>query len=292
MSSSTALLPGGSNRKNDHPIFLRACHSPWLSVSQKSLVFLRGSLATYLLASSLLILHYELEVQKNGWLVVYDLSNIVFGLQTLYAWITFTWTFMHLYYPHNNDNNSSSISAYTRRFLSPSRRNSNSNEKYSFSIFHWVVIAFPHLVTFVHWVILIPRNEVSIPNDKIFDDRLTTFVTFNKYCVNSVIAFIELFILSSIKRSDPVWNHVVAFAIIIFMYVGWSAIGHGCIGKYAYFFLDHEKIGWEYYWASVSGLVFLSELFFVFVYSVTGVRESMTKKQSEDKSIGYQRLPQ
>ncbi|KAA8567481.1 hypothetical protein EYC84_010492 [Monilinia fructicola] len=65
MSSSTALLPGGSNRKNDHPIFLRACHSPWLSVSQKSLVFLRGSLATYLLVSSLLILHFELEVKKN-----------------------------------------------------------------------------------------------------------------------------------------------------------------------------------------------------------------------------------
>lgn len=58
----------------------------------------------------------------------------------------------------------------------------------------------------------------------------------------------------------PVWNHVVAFAIIIFIYVGWASVGHGCVGKYTYFFLDHEKIGWEYYWASVAGLIFLSEL--------------------------------
>ena len=71
------------------PIFLRACHSPWLNVSQKSLVRFRGALAAYFLISSLVILHYELEISKNGWLVVYNLSNIVYGLQTLYAWVAF-----------------------------------------------------------------------------------------------------------------------------------------------------------------------------------------------------------
>lgn len=86
------------------------------------------------------------------------------------------WTFMHLYYPHSNDNNSSSISAYTRRFLSPSRRNSNSNEKYFFSIFHWVVIAFPHLVTFVHWVVLVPRNEIPIPSKNYFLSMLKSIL--------------------------------------------------------------------------------------------------------------------
>ncbi|KAI9644793.1 hypothetical protein NHQ30_006820 [Ciborinia camelliae] len=276
MSSSTALLPGGSNKKNDH----------------KSLVLFRGMLAFYLLISGLVILHYELEINKHGWLVVYNFSNIVYALQTLYAWISFIWTFMHLYYPHNNDNNSSSISGYTRKLLSPSRHNSNSNEKYFFSVFHWTALAFPHLVTFIYWAILVPRKETSIPSDTIFDDQLTTFYIFSKYCVNSIIALIELFILSSIKRSDPVWNHVVAFAVLIFVYVGWATIGYHYLDKYVYFFLDHEKIGWEYYWASVAGFVFLSEIFFVFVYAITGVRESMTKKQNDDKNTGYQRLPQ
>ncbi|ATZ55379.1 hypothetical protein BCIN_11g06360 [Botrytis cinerea B05.10] len=292
MSSSTALLPSVSHKKNDHPIFLRACHSPWLNVSQKSLVRFRGALAAYFLISSLVILHYELEISKNGWLVVYNLSNIVYGLQTLYAWVAFTWTFMHLYYPHSNDNNCSTISSSIRKCLSPSRKTSNTNEKYFFSVFHWGILAFPHVVTFIHWAVIVPRNEASIPSDKVFGDKLTTFFVFSKYGFNSVLALIELFILSSIKRSDPVWNHVFALAVLSLVYVGWAAIGKHYVGKYTYFFLDHEKNGWEYYWASVAAFVVLVELFFVFVYSLTGVRESMTKKQNDDKNTGYQRLPQ
>ncbi|KAM0124048.1 hypothetical protein ACHAP3_010653 [Botrytis cinerea] len=128
--------------------------------------------------------------------------------------------------------------------------------------------------------------------DKVFGDKLTTFFVFSKYGFNSVLALIELFILSSIKRSDPVWNHVFALAVLSLVYVGWAAIGKHYVGKYTYFFLDHEKNGWEYYWASVAAFVVLVELFFVFVYSLTGVRESMTKKQNDDKNTGYQRLPQ
>ncbi|QSZ29021.1 hypothetical protein DSL72_003531 [Monilinia vaccinii-corymbosi] len=292
MSSSTALLPSGSNRKNDHPIFLRACHSPWLSITQKLLVFLRAVLAAYLVISFLVILDYELEVKKIGWFAAFKLSNIVFGLQALYACVTFTWTFMHLYYPHNNDNSYSSVSGGVRKLLSPSRRNTNSNEKYSFSVFHWASLTFPHLVTFIHWVVLVPRNEISIPSGAIFDDKLATFYIFNKFGFNSVLAFIELFILSSIKRSDTIWSHAFAIAFLILLYVGWAAIGNALFCKYSYFFLDHEKIGWEYYWASVVGMVFLAEIFYVFVHAITGVRESMTKRQSEDRSTGYQRLPQ
>ncbi|CAD6447242.1 e9a439e8-1922-4531-bfe6-c9bfcc2e65f3 [Sclerotinia trifoliorum] len=292
MSSSTALLPNGSNKKNDHPIFLRACHSPWINISQKCLVYLRGALAAYFLISSLVILHYELEILKNGWLVIYNLSNIVYGLQTLYAWVAFIWTFMHLYYPHNNDNNSSSLSGYMRRFLSPSRKNTNTNGKYLFSVFHWVILAFPHVVTFIHWAVIVPRNKTEIPGDTIFDDKLTTYFIFSKHGLNSVVALSELFILSSIKRCDPVWNHVTAIAVLLLAYVGWAAVGKFYVGKYTYFFLDYEKLGWEYYWTSVAAFIVLGELFFAFVYSLTGVRESMTKKQSDDRGAGYQRLPQ
>lgn len=107
---------------------------------------------------------------------------------------------------------------------------------------------------------------------------------------------------------QPVWNHVFALAVLSLVYVGWAAIGKHYVGKYTYFFLDHEKNGWEYYWASVAAFVVLVELckflptcdhvillinlVFVFVYSLTGVRESMTKKQNDDKNTGYQRLPQ
>lgn len=58
----------------------------------------------------------------------------------------------------------------------------------------------------------------------------------------------------------PVWNHVFAIAILTLIYVGWAAIGHHVVGKYTYFFLDHEKTGWECYWVSIAGFVFISEL--------------------------------
>lgn len=75
-----------------------------------------------------------------------------------------TWTFMHLYYPHSNDNNCSTISSSIRKCLSPSRKTSNTNEKYFFSVFHWGILAFPHVVTFIHWAVIVPRNEASIPS--------------------------------------------------------------------------------------------------------------------------------
>lgn len=199
---------------------------------------------------------------------------------------------MHLYYPHSNDNNCSTISASIRKFLSPSRKTANTNEKYLFSVFHWSILAFPHVVTFIHWAVIVPRNEASIPGknssmkpqfnanrnlgDRVFHDKLTTFFVFSKYGFNSVLALIELFILSSIKRSDvgfsdsvslillnmfqPVWNHVFALAVLSLVYVGWAAIGKYIVGRYTYFFFDHEKTGWEYYWASVAAFVVLVEL--------------------------------
>ena len=59
---------------------------------------------------------------------------------------------------------------------------------------------------------------------------------------------------------QPVWNHVFALAVLSLVYVGWAAIGKHYVGKYTYFFLDHEKNGWEYYWASVAAFVVLVEL--------------------------------
>ncbi|KAK6592794.1 hypothetical protein H4I96_11392 [Botrytis cinerea] len=287
MSSSTALLPSVSHKKNDHPIFLRACHSPWLSVSQKSLVRFRGALAAYFLISSLVILHYELEISKNGWLVVYNLSNIVYGLQTLPGPSCISTTRIattiivqqslpllesasrHLARPPTPTKSTFSASFIGASLLSLMSLPSSTGQ----SSFHGM----KH------------RFQVT----KFFGDKLTTFFVFSKYGFNSVLALIELFILSSIKRSDvaclePCFCSCCTFSRLCWLGSYWQAL----CGKYTYFFLDHEKNGWEYYWASVAAFVVLVELFFVFVYSLTGVRESMTKKQNDDKNTGYQRLPQ
>ncbi|KAM3075787.1 hypothetical protein ACMFMG_007914 [Clarireedia jacksonii] len=244
--------------------------------------------------SSLIILHYETEILKRRWEIIYSFSNIVYVLQALYAIITATWTFMHLYYPHH-DNNSSSMSTCLERFLSPPRSNSNTKNKFFFSVFYFAVVTFPHIVTLIYWAVLVPKHKTDLsgePNDDIFGNGwFCRYYISTKYGINSFIAIFELFFLSSIKRPDA-FSHVSALGGLLLAYVGWAAVGHHFTEKYSYFFLDHEQIGWQYYWSCVAGFVILGELFFTFIYAVTGVRESMTKKQGDDKNTGYQRLPQ
>jgi hypothetical protein len=99
MASSTALLPK-DRKKDDHvghplhhqsinsdncqPIFLRVCHSPWISIGQKALVGIRSLTASYLFLSFLAIIKYELERNKTGLVTIFKFSNIAYFIQLLY----------------------------------------------------------------------------------------------------------------------------------------------------------------------------------------------------------------
>ena len=84
------------------PIFLRVCHSPWISIGQKALVGLRGVTAAYMLTSFIMILDYELRINKHGWLTAFEFSNVAYFLQTLYHGIAFVSLHfsLHQHIPH------------------------------------------------------------------------------------------------------------------------------------------------------------------------------------------------
>jgi hypothetical protein len=71
------------------PIFLRICHSPWMSIGQKVLVALRGITFAYLVMSFFMIFDYEIDRNEHGWLTVFEFSNIAYFLQLLYQGIAF-----------------------------------------------------------------------------------------------------------------------------------------------------------------------------------------------------------
>ena len=89
------------------------------------------------------------------------------------------------------------------------------------------------------------------------------------------------------------------------LYTGWVFVGYIVTDRYAYYFFDHKKIGWESVAAAFVAFVALEVIcmnpfpcvttvmlilvVFLFVYGLTGIREKCTKK-SENKS--YTRLPQ
>lgn len=87
MSSSTALLP--RTKKDDHPIFLRVSHSPWLIVNQEVLMLARGIIALYMAMVFLLVVYYEMKKTDRGCLIAFEFPNISYLLQVIYHCITF-----------------------------------------------------------------------------------------------------------------------------------------------------------------------------------------------------------
>lgn len=82
MSSSTALLPKPT--KDEHPIFLRVCHSPWSFISQKVLLIFRSIIAAYMFITLGFALYYEVAKQKKGGLIPFEFHNIVWIIQMIY----------------------------------------------------------------------------------------------------------------------------------------------------------------------------------------------------------------
>ncbi|KAF4626493.1 hypothetical protein G7Y89_g11665 [Cudoniella acicularis] len=288
MSSSTALLP--KDRKNqDHPVFLRVCHSPWAGIGQKSLVGLRFLIALYLLISFSLIIYFEIDRNEHGWLTIFEFSNITFFIQVIYHWIVFIWTFMHLHYPHHG-NRSESTSTLVQRFFSPPRQSTNNRE--CFSIFYYAASSLPHVATLIHWIVLIPNKKTTIPADQIFGHGwFQVFFVFNKFCINSIIALVEIFFFSSIKRPETIWTHIFGITFLSLLYVAWAYLGDYFTGKFAYYFLDNTRVGWDNAAASIIAFVVSGDVLFVVVFALTGIREILTKN-SENKSRGYTTLPQ
>jgi len=147
------------------------------------------------------------------------------------------------------------------------------------------------VVTFIYWVVLVPQDQTTVPNVKAVDpDQYREFFVVSTNIINSVVAFIEIFFLSSIRRQEPVGGHLAGLAALSALYVIWAFIGNEVTGEFAYFFFDHDQIGWEHVTGAIIAFILAGDIAFSFVYGLTGLRE-MNNNRSEDRS-GYNRLPQ
>ncbi|PMD29692.1 hypothetical protein L207DRAFT_574076 [Hyaloscypha variabilis F] len=290
MSSSTALLPK-DRKKDDHPIFLRVCHSPWITIGQKALVGLRGLIAAYLFVAFLAVIKYELERNKSGLITIFKFSNITSFLQLLYHNIAATYTVMHLYYPHHGSQ-ARNWKTRVQKFLSPPRQHSSTQNGTWFSIFYTASNTFPLVSAAIHWFITVPTKHATIPGDHTFGHGwFTTFFVLHKYAIIAVIAIFEVFFLSSIKRQEPIGAHLAGLSFLSVLYIGWTYIGYVVADKYVWWFLDHRQVGWEYVVSSWFAFVVLVKIGFFVLYGIHGLREWLTKK-GENKNRGYQQLPQ
>ncbi|KAK4463947.1 hypothetical protein QBC42DRAFT_322538 [Cladorrhinum samala] len=309
-------LPIGSSQVQDHPIFLRACHSPWPWLGQSGLVYIRGLILAYLTALSGMLLDYKIKYEygedeeKTAWCTLFEFSTVAFVLLWLYHFIVFFWSFTHLFYPDIEEEDQRWESTVIKK-LSPPVQTPQSRKRFYFSVFFTIVHVFAIMNCVIYWTVLVPLGYGKFPGagggdggddgdageggeesasitsaeDFFGDYWFQPYCLINLYCITGLIAIFEILVLNSIKRQVPVGSHIFFVAFVLSAYLGWAAFGKLFTGEYPFFWMDREEVEKTEYIASyVSGFVSLGLTVFAFIYGLIGMRENLCDKGSQGQS--------
>ncbi|KAK8063536.1 hypothetical protein PG996_008188 [Apiospora saccharicola] len=289
--ATTPLLPGPSSSasSDSHPIFLRACHSPWRWINQSVLTLIRFVISSYLLAVMGISLKYKLEQEDDHtrWRIPFQFSSVSFILLLLYNLLVTVWTFMHLLLPkelpedpaecHGHQFRNKAINA----FLPPSRnRYGNHTHPIWFSLLYTVSHVFTFMNTIIYWAVLVPAGHGGFqpphaphrhphapdnstvagydPHKGLFEEgHLKAFSIINVWSITSVIALLEILLFNSIRRQT----------------LGKLVTGHAGL-----FFLDPELMGNVHGAALAASVLFvtLAPGIFSYMYGLIAMRESMS----------------
>ncbi|RFU77251.1 hypothetical protein TARUN_4974 [Trichoderma arundinaceum] len=257
----------GTTILQDHPVFLRASHSPWGFIPQNVLVFFRGVILAYLVATAVMVLNYKLteDTTLSNWRLFYDFALISGALVLLYYIITFSWTFTHLYYPDSEEINGG-IEWYIVRLMSLPRNLASLRKQFYFTMFYITTVVFSFMNTTIYWFITRPheleeagedqfRDAMAPPppdsntpcaesvSDLFGEGWFKAFVIINLYGIASVIMVIEILYLNSIRRSFSIGAYLFGLLVLSGLYLGWAAIGHAATGWWSFFWLDQAEVG-------------------------------------------------
>ncbi|KAK4170075.1 hypothetical protein QBC43DRAFT_198532 [Cladorrhinum sp. PSN259] len=294
--------PNGSSQVQDHPIFLRACHSPWPWLSQSALVYIRGLIFAYLSGLAAMLLVYKIKYEygeeegKTAWCTLFEFATVAYVLLWLYHFIVFSWSFTHLFYSDIEGEDNRWESSVIKK-LSPPVQTPQSRKRFYFSIFFTIVHVIVIMNCVIYWAVLVPQSYGKFPGgdegeslspssaETFFGDYwLQPFCLINLYCVTALIVFFEIFVLNSIKRQVPVGSHIFFVAFFLSAYLGWAAFGKLFTGEYPYFWMDPDQMEKAEYIASyVAGFVGLGLTVFAFIYGLIGMRENLCDKSGQEQ---------
>ena len=88
IAETTPLLPRVHPPPDHLPIFLRVCHSPWLFISQRTLLAVRAVIASFLTIIFTLDMRYRMNYSQREQQFAFEASNVSLLIQILYYWIT------------------------------------------------------------------------------------------------------------------------------------------------------------------------------------------------------------
>ncbi|KAK8079009.1 hypothetical protein PG994_002816 [Apiospora phragmitis] len=302
--ATTPLLPGppAKGSSDSHPIFLRACHSPWRWINQSVLTLFRFVISAYLLVVMSFSLKYKLEMEDDHtrWRIPFQFSSVAFILLLLYNLQVTVWTFMHLVLPKELAEDPAECHGHQFRnkvinaFLPPSRtRYGGYNHRFWFSLFYTVSHVFTFMNTIIYWAVLVPAGHGGFeppkaphrhphapdnstvagydPHKGLFEEgHLKAYSIINLWSITSVIALLEILLFNSIRRQTPIVGHVAGTAL--------ASLGKLVTGHAGLFFLDPDLMGDTHGAAFAASFLFvtLAPGIFAYMYGLIAMRESMS----------------
>ncbi|KPM42174.1 hypothetical protein AK830_g4388 [Neonectria ditissima] len=304
-------LPG-PNTLQDYPAFLRASHSPWRFIPQNVLVILRGLMLAFIIGTGAMIADYKLneESDYSNWRLIFDYSIICFFLVFLYHLVTFSWTFTHLYYPHQDDY-LDGIEGWIITAMSLPRNMASLRKQFYFTMFYTAVVVASFVNSVIYWFItrqndgeppepqptpapnaeLLWTDTTMVVPDAPFSDLFgegwfRAFVILALYGLGSAIMVTEIFWLNSIKRPITIVSHILGLIFLAGLYLGWAAIGTLITDYYPFFWLDASQVGsQEAVTVYCIGFILLAPIMYVLMQGIIGIREGLTWSLSEARAI-------
>ncbi|KAF4782427.1 hypothetical protein HER10_EVM0012160 [Colletotrichum scovillei] len=153
--------PASYGQVQDHPAFLRACHSPWRSFSQNHLCWVRGGIVAYLTAVGATVLDYKLRKEESpysDWRVVFDFSVVTFSLLLAYHAVVLGWTYTHLYHPHIEET-STGWEYWALRTLSLPYDMASLRKQFYFTLFYTITTVFTFMNTVIYWFVTLEHDD-------------------------------------------------------------------------------------------------------------------------------------
>ncbi|PSS05221.1 hypothetical protein BD289DRAFT_501848 [Coniella lustricola] len=293
----------GQARESDHPIFLRAAHSPWRPLNQNALGYIRGAILAYMIATAAILLDYKTkhrEDEHTAWHIPFQFSTITWLLLVLYHIMVTAWTVTHMHWP-DTDPTDRRWETRLIRFLSPPEQTPDSRRRFYFSLFYTVAHVFALTNVMVYWTIMVPnghahwpaqggRNEgfyIAITEDDnskfppfkdVFSEGwFKPFCLFNLFIFPALITLIETLFLNSMRRQEPVPSHLFGIMAAAALYLVFGAIGKLLTGHNPFFWMDESIVGSKEKVAGYCvGFVSLAAAMFSMLYGLINMRENVS----------------
>ncbi|KAF3767276.1 hypothetical protein M406DRAFT_251747 [Cryphonectria parasitica EP155] len=289
----------------DHPIFLRAAHSPWRPLNQNVLGYVRAALLAYMIAAGGMLLDYKIkhrDDEHTNWRIPFQFSTVTWFLLILYHLMVTAWTITHMHWP-DTDANDTRWESRLIRFMSPPEQTSDDRRRFYFSLFYTVTHVFALMNVMIYWTIMVPSGHSHWPSggsgeeglymvmnaddgnskfppfkDVFSEGWFKPFSLFNLYVFPALVTVIESLFMNSMRRQEPVPSHLFGTMGSAALYLAYGAIGKLLTGHSPFFWMDEAVVGSKEKVAGYcTGFVCMAAAMFSMLYGLIGMRENASR---------------